>query len=715
MGANDLLHNPILPPGTPGDLVDFDEIDRYAASVDAFVAGAIPDDRFTAIRLQQGCYGQRQPGVHMVRVKAPGGRLNADQLQAIAEVVDTYSVNEHPHAHITTRESIQIHSVPLADTPAAMRRLAEAKLTTREACANTVRNMSACSMAGVCPKEHTDVTAHLDAAVSHFLRNPLNQQMPRKFKISFSGCESDCAQGLLHDLAVIATRKDGAPGFRLLAGGGLGHKPREAIVVDPFVPEHELLPAMEAVITLHEKHSDRTKRAKSRIKFLVERFGAEGFVARYQEEFAKSRAAHAVAPVPLHAWRTPTAGVAPGPGAPRAPAHQRQPGLLAVPIAVPLAHLKVPQALGLAALMRRYGIAEIRTTQDQNLVLRSVPHDQVAAIVADVEALGLGLPQPGDNVVACPGTSTCRLGITASQEIAARLANIAGDLRVRVSGCHNGCAQPETGDIGIYGEGRRMHDRLVPHYQLYLGGDGMGGGRLARKGPSVPVARIEAALSRIGQTYRQQGEADERFFAWVHRQPDDFFTTLLADLVAVAPEELNDVLRDVDGAADFKVQQLGGGECAGASQVFIGAAFFAAAHERRYRDAFAAQRRDADTRGCAVAQLRLIGQGLHDLLNPTPTFRVRKLMNDLVELAEALAGKAPDELAGPFAEFARVLASDEPPADGPAFYAAIDRWVIATADFCVARDPQLDLTGALPLPVAPAPIRFMPREHAVAH
>ena len=715
MGANDLLHNPLLPPGTPGDLADFDEIDRYAASVDAFVAGGIPDDRFTAIRLQQGCYGQRQPGVHMLRVKAPGGRLDADQLQAIAEVVDAYSVNEEPHAHVTTRESIQIHSIPLADTPDAMRRLARSGLTTREACANTVRNVSACSMAGVCPKEHTDVTAHLDAAVAHFLRNPLNQQLPRKFKISFSGCESDCAQGLLHDLAVIATRKDGAPGFRLLAGGGLGHKPREAIVVDPFVSEHELLPAMEAVITLHEKHSDRTKRAKSRIKFLVERFGAEGFVARYQEEFAKSRAAHAVAPVPLHAWRTPTAGVAPGPGAPRAPAPQRQPGLVAVPVAVTLGHLKVPQALGLAALMRKHAIAEIRTVQDQNLVLRSVPQDQVGAIVAGIEALGLGLPKPGDNVVACPGTSTCRLGITASQPLAARLAGIAGDLRVRVSGCHNGCAQPETGDIGIYGEGRRMHGRLVPHYQLYLGGDGMGGGRLARKGPSVPVARIEAALVRLRETFRQQAATGERFFTWVHRQPDDYFTTLLADLVAVAPEELDDVLRDVDGAADFKVQQLGGGECAGASQVFIGAAFFAAAHERRYRDAFAAQRRDADTRGCAIAQLRLIGQGLHDLLNPTPTFRVRKMINDLGELAEAFVGKAPEALAAPFAEFARVLAADQPPVDGPAFYAAIDRWVITTADFCIARDPQLDLAGALPLPAPPAPIRFLPREQALVH
>ena len=201
-----------------------------------------------------------------------------------------------------------------------------------------------------------------------------------------------------------------------------------------------------------------------------------------------------------------------------------------MPVSVPLGQASPEQLIGLAALLRRHGLDEIRTVQDQNLVIRNVPAGDVEAVVAGIEALGLGLPQPGDNVVACPGTSTCRLGITASQSMGARLANIAGDLRVRVSGCHNGCAQPETGDIGIYGEGRRMHDRLVPHYQLYLGGDGMGGGRLARKGPSVPVARIEAALSRIGAAFREARAGDERFFDWVHRQADDYFPALLADL-----------------------------------------------------------------------------------------------------------------------------------------------------------------------------------------
>ncbi len=711
MGAADVNLHAFLPPGTPGTLTDADELDRYEASVEAFLAGTLPEDRFLSIRLQQGCYGQRQAGVHMIRVKAPGGRLDADQLEALGDVLATWSQTDH--AHVTTRESIQLHYVPTADTPKAMRRLALAGLTTREACNNTVRNITACSLAGACSREHTDVSAHLDAAVHYFLRNPLNQQMPRKFKISFSGCESDCAQGMLHDLAVIATRRNDAPGFRLLAGGGLGHKPREAIVVAEFVAEHELIPAMEAVIALHEKYSDRSKRAKSRIKFLVERFGAEGFVTRFNDEFARCRAAHAADPLPMHAWRTPTAGVVPGPGAPRAPVAQRQAGLVAVPVAVRLGHLKETHLRGLSALMRAHGLNEIRTTQDQNLVLRNVPQASVDTIIAGLRALGLDIPQPGDNVVACPGTTTCRLGITSSQGMGARLANIAGDLRIRVSGCHNGCAQPETGDIGIYGEGRRMHDRLVPHYQLYLGGDGMAGGRLARKGPSIPVSRIERALVRLAETYKADARVGEPFFAWVHRQEDSYFTALMIDLTTVAAEEMDEVLRDVDGSADFKVAQLGGGECAGAVQVFIGAAFFAAAHERRYRDAFAAQRRDADARACATAQLRLIGQGVHDLLNPAPSVRARKVMIDLADIAEALSGRAPDDLALAFGDFARVLGSDDATPIDPALHAAIDRWVSATAQFCTERDPLLDLTGALPVAAAPAPVRFMAREQRV--
>ena len=710
MGAPDSFAFEPLPSGTPGDLFDLAEIERYAEALQAFRAGTLSEDRFTAMRLQQGCYGQRQPGVNMVRVKAPGGRLDAVKLEVIAQVVETYVDRERafepPHAHVTTRESIQIHSVPLERTPDAMRDLGRAGLTTREACSNTVRNMTACPMAGACPKERTDINAHLEHAAHYFLRNPLNQQMPRKFKISFSACESDCAQGMVHDLGVVATVRDGEPGFRLLVGGGLGHKPREAIVVRAFVPEHELIPAIEAVLELHNTHSDRTKRAKSRIKFLVERFGEQGFRVRFDEAFERTRAAHAGRTHLKAAWRAPQDGAAPGPGAPRAPFAQRQPGLFAVPVALPLGQAYPGQLVGIAALMRRFGLDDIRTVQDQSFVIRNVPEASVGALVEGVRELGLGLPVPGDNVVACPGTSTCRLGITASPSMGARLAGLAGDLRIRVSGCHNGCAQPETGDIGIYGEGRRLHDRLVPHYQVYLGGDGMAGGRLARKGPSVPVARIERAIARIVDAFGASREGDERFFDWVHRQPDDCFTTLLADIVQVEAHELAEVLRDVDGETDFKVAQLGGGECAGASQVFIGAAFFAAAHERRYREAFIAQHREADARACAQAQARLIAQGIHDLANPSPSFRVRKVIDDLGELASALVGKVPDAIAQPLAQVAEALAGDVPVLS---LAADLDEWVHAAAAWCVARDPQLDIASALPRPYAVVPVAIVRR------
>ena len=205
------------------NLVNEAELVHFEQTLRAFLDGRVDTDRFTAMRLQQGVYGQRQEGVNMVRIKLPGGRVTAAQLTAIAEGLERYA--RHDAVHITTRQDIQIHFVPLEHTPAVLRLLAGAGLTTREACGNTIRNITACPLAGVCPREHVDVSRHLRGAVRHFLRNPLNQQLPRKFKISLSGCEADCAQGMTQDLGVVAARKDGRFGFKVLAGGGLGHKP----------------------------------------------------------------------------------------------------------------------------------------------------------------------------------------------------------------------------------------------------------------------------------------------------------------------------------------------------------------------------------------------------------------------------------------------------------------------------------------------------------
>ncbi len=678
------------------NLSDLAEIDRFEQAIQAFNAGSLDLDRMTAVRLQHGVYGQRQPGVHMFRMKVPGGRLTPDQLDAVADVVATHS--QKGIAHVTTRQSIQTHFVPLDSTPAAMRILARVGMTTREACSNTVRNITACSLSGVCPREHVDVTTHLNGVVKHFLRNPLNQQLPRKFKISFSACESDCAQAMLHDCGVVAVNKGGRHGFMVRAAGGLGHKPHEAIVVEEFIPEHELVFAIEALVTLHNKYSDRTKRAKSRIKFLVERFGEQGFLEKYREEFERTKQALASQPYPKGEWRAQTGGQAPGQGAPRKLLAQHQAGLFVLPIALPIGDITPVQLRGIAALLRAHGLSEIRTSQDQNLTIFNVPQSKVAALREGLAALGLREPSVGDNVVACPGASTCRLGITASMLAAPELSGGRADLNIRVSGCHNGCAQPETGDIGIYGEGKRLHGKLVPHYQMYFAGSGMAsnaapgsgakGGALALKGPLVPVVRIKQAIEQVQSAHLASGEAS--FFAWARAREEGYFKQLLANLTEVKAEDLHSVMRDYGDSTDFRVLNLGGGECAGVSQVMIGANFFEAAHEREYRNALVFQRKFGEAAQCNEAILRLLGSGVVQLVGG-----IRQ--DELDKLAWQLKKLIPGAIAEEFARAAAALADAEEISgeELAPISAAVDSWTVKVAAFAAEQDAQLDLNEAV--------------------
>ncbi len=680
-------------------LADADEIVHYEAALARYLDLELDAERFTALRLQQGVYGQRQEGVNMVRIKLPGGRLDPARLAAIAEVAEKHVPQQV--VHITTRQDIQLHHVPLTETGAVLRRLAEDGVTTREACGNTIRNITACPLAGVCPREHTDVSRHLDGAVAHFLRNPLNQQMPRKFKVSFSGCEADCAQGLIHDLGIVATQQGESSGFTVLAGGGLGHKPHEAITVAEFIEERDLLPAMEAVITLHNKYSARTKRAKSRVKFLVDRFGETGFIERFNEEFARTRAALAGKPAPRGEWRAATRGPVPGPCAPRVFFAQKQAGLHVVPLAAPLGQLTSVQLQGLAALLGEFGLADVRTTQDQNLIVLNVPAAWISPLTARLAELGLKTPQAGDNVVACPGSSTCRLGITASMHIAPKLSGGKHDLRIRVSGCHNGCAQPESGDIGIYGEGKRQHGKLIPHYQMYFGGDGTSAcGSIALKGPSIPAARIEQAIQRIQKVYDEEHVEGERFFGWAQRQGAGRFQSLLADLTQVSRFELAKLTRDHGDAADFHVVSLGGGECASATDVAIGRAFFDAAHERSYREAFTFQRKYEDAAACAEAQLKLVGGGLASFLGGKA--------KELADIAAVLQGLTfAEALGNRLSHLAGALAGlvEAAEAEVHRVFVEIDLWIVDAAALCQSHDPQLDLRGALPAVPAPRPTR----------
>ena len=676
-------------------LVNEEEIGRYDDAVQSYLNLQIDPDRFMSIRLQHGVYGQRQDGVNMMRVKIPGGNMNAEQLVAIADVMEKYV--DHPVVHITTRQDFQIHYVPLEHTPAAMRRLADAGLTTREACGNTVRNITACPLAGVCPREHVDITPLMEGAATHFLRHPLTQHLPRKFKMSFSGCEADCAQGMMHDLGVVAVQKNGRYGFKVVAGGGLGHKPREAITVDEFVEERDLLASIEAVVSLHHRHSDRKRRAKARIKFLVEKFGAQGFIDKYKDEFARTKVALADKPHPVGVWSGGTPGPDCGMGAPRQTLAQKQPGLFVVPISIPIGDITQVQLRGIAALMNDADITNIRTTQDQNLILMNVPQAQLTTVHTALAALGLGEPKAGDDVVACPGTSTCRLGITSSKIIGTKISGGAADLRIRASGCHNGCAQPETGDIGIYGEGNRLHGKLVPHYQMYFGGDGRSNGALALKGPSVPAARVEAAITRVQDTYAQDRHDGETFFNWTRRHGAAYFKELLQDITLVTPEQLASVMNDHGETQDFKVLQLGGGECAGAAQEFVAAHFAEAAYERDCRNSFAAQHKSIEALECAEAIGRLVGESL--LFSSG-----RPAVAGLPEIAAVLKDSLSPQSAGlsqQLADFASTITQLKESFDEHAYATLVaeqDAWIAEAARTCLTLDRQLNLTVSITAP-----------------
>ncbi len=678
-------------------VVDFEEIERYESGLQSFLDGSMDADRFMAFRLQHGIYGQRQPGLHMVRIKLPGGQLAPPQLAAIADIVEYHS--QHDKAEITTRQDIQLHFVPVAETGKVMRKLGEAGLTTREACGNTVRNITKCHLAGTCPKEHVDVEPFVQAALRRFLRNPLTQAMPRKFKFSFSGCEQDCAQGMINDIGVIATRNGNRAGFKVVAGGGLGHKPRHAIVLEEFLEESELLPTIEAVIALHNRYSDRKRRARSRLKFLVERFGEEGFLGKYREELSRTRAAFENETIPTGNWSQPGSGNIPAPEVNlRTVLEQKQAGRFVFPVSVPLGELSIAQLRGIAQFAAELGIKDIRCAQEQNLLLTGVSNNSIKEFRALLTTIDLSEPESGDNIVSCPGTSTCRLGITASKQAVPKLNGGSHDLRLRVSGCHNGCAQPETGDIGIYGEGKRIQGRLIPHYQIYFGGSGCGDGALGIKGPTVPAMLIGTAVRRMHQTYDRERNQNDNFFTWSRRNGADFFANLLSDLKEITTDDLDFLARDHGENEQFRVEQFGGGECAGADQGIVASNFAEAAHERNYRIAFVMQRKYDEAIECAEQMLRLLGRSLQFLANQSQS-------DALTEIAARLQRDSP-ETAKPGEELTQIIRKLEA-LKGDSFDESgfnqlteqMDNWMWKAAEVCQKLDPQLDLTATLPTPI----------------
>jgi len=512
-------------------LVRLSDLDEYRLGLARALAGEWDDERWTAYRVRFGVYGQRQQGVQMVRIKIPGGIVPVDWLKTLAEINRTFA--EGP-AHITTRQDFQIYHVKLERTAELLEALYTKGITTREACGNTLRNMNSCALAGVCPRELVDAGQVASNLARSFLRHPLTQHMPRKVKVTVSGCATDCASTSIHDFGLIAIEKDGRKGFRVLAGGGLGGAPHPAAEVLDFITEDQVPAALEACARLHQRYSDRVNRNAARIKFVNKRFGAEKFAALFREEFDRVKGLRQ-RPWPKLAWRD----------AVDAPVHRTPTGVVsghdgtsAVVVYVPLGIVDSDQLRALHDLAVAAGVSELRNTRDQNIAFLGVAADKVAALVDGVRAIGYDVPASADDVpdlISCPGTTTCRIGITSSQGFAKSLEPVmkadvaARQVQVHVSGCQNSCGLHHIADIGLHGMGKKIDGRQAPHYQIHLGGDARTG-TVGLPGPIIPARLADQAVTLIRTGWldgRQEGEAIR---AWSERLGKKGLSDLLAPI-----------------------------------------------------------------------------------------------------------------------------------------------------------------------------------------
>jgi sulfite reductase beta subunit-like hemoprotein len=594
------------------------DIDEFVATLEKFERGEISPDEWRAFRLVRGVYGQRQDDVQMFRVKVPQGILSAEALGALADACEIWS---RGFGHITTRQNIQMHFLLLRDAEACMRRLADAGLTTREACGNSVRNIVGCPYAGVCPGEPFDVTPYAQALTRYFLRHPLASTLPRKFKIAFGGCEPDCAMGAIHDIGFQARVRggdgQGERGFRVVVGGGTATLPQSARLLHEFLPAGELLEMAEAILRVFEKHGNRKNRMQARMKFVIRKIGFEAFAALYQAERDAVRAA-GVAPLPWDPQSPPeeaapddvprlappsaaaiaarvAAAAVRGPGiVPARPpalpvvpdggerAHflrtnvraQKQAGFATVVAHVPMGDLTGAQFRVLAELALAFSDGTVRLTQHQDLVFRFVREADVAALHERLCAAGLGLPDANTiaDVTSCPGAESCKLAVTQSRGLgrelgelfAARpdLTALGGDALIKVSGCPNGCGQHHIAALGFQGAVRRLGERVAPQYHLLVGGGfDAGVAHFGRRSVKIPARRVAAAVERLLGYYREKRTRGESAAAFFRRVDLGEVEALLADLAAMTAADARE-LDYVDIAEDhaFKVETQEG-EC----------------------------------------------------------------------------------------------------------------------------------------------------------
>ncbi|ATX81278.1 sulfite reductase (NADPH) hemoprotein beta-component/sulfite reductase (ferredoxin) [Mariprofundus ferrinatatus] len=566
---------------TEFDFARTSDVDEFDAGYRAFKEGRMSEERFTPFRLQMGVYGQRQEGVQMVRAKLPGGCVTPDQMDVIAECVELYAgrlptdgtVTEPPEkvAHVTTRQDIQANFVSLDDVPAFLRKLDAAGLTTREACGNTVRNVTTCFLAGRCPAEHADVTIHARKFAEFFLRHPLGQQFPRKFKVTFSGCATDCGLSGMHDIGFIATHKDGKPGFQVWAAGGLSSQPMGALLLEEFIEESELFVVGEALMRIHFKYSDRKRRARARMKYVAQKLGAEGFIEEYKKQRAIIEKTHADDSGYSEAnWRSPSAAL---PFSDSGVVDQHN-GKKAILLNLFRGDLTPEQCRAVASAARAAGTDELRVTTEQGMVICDVDGDKVDAALAVLTGAGLSSEYARgiSDVVACPGTETCRLGITSSRGLAAALQPLMSDLKkdgtlagitVKASGCQHSCGRHHIADLGFHGMAKKVAGQAVPHYQLHVGGSGVAGSPLAFATDPVPAKHAPEAGIAVLNAYKTGRTGDESMHDWASRIGKEGISAILAPFAADAGE-VEGLIYDWSENEAFNTKGNKKGECAGA-------------------------------------------------------------------------------------------------------------------------------------------------------
>jgi sulfite reductase (ferredoxin) len=598
------------------------EIDIFETQIDLRKKGKIEEKLFAETRLRRGVYGQRYdngqrhdgeqtrtlsfpsgeitkgpmtmwdaPG--MQRIKIPMGKLSAEQLDVLAETCEEYSDGI---LHVTTRQDFQLHFVHIEDTPDMMRRLAAVGITTREACGNSVRNVTACPYAGVCKTESFDVMPYAHALTYFLLGHDDTQDFGRKFKVAFSGCHDEaCGLTNFHDVGCIARTRtvDGKTqrGFAYYVGGGLGSVPYAAQLLDEFLPEEELLPMSQAISRVFARLGEKQNRQRARLKFLVKKLGFEEFKRLVLEERKVLRPdprwtafladLHATDEQPLRpagklpagdhgaafqAWRA--SNVLP----------QRQEGYVMAIITLPLGDLTADQARALSDIARKYTGDTMRTTADQNMVLRWVSEADLPAVYQALAATKLAQPGAGTitDITACPGTDTCKLGISSSRALAAELGRglraagldqdpKARGLHIKTSGCFNSCGQHHVADIGFLGVSRNVNGRRVPHFQLVIGGEWThNGGAYGLAIGAIPSKRVPEFTRRITEMYARERQNGETFQAFTNRIGKKTIRAMVEELqVLPAYEQEPGYYSDWNDPREYTIDDMGVGECAG--------------------------------------------------------------------------------------------------------------------------------------------------------